>query len=85
MCVANMEFQLVNPTTQVALFVLCLGSCVNIRQITWNIYQGSMNTSTNISQWIRFEQMITYRNIWFFGKESFLFLPIEKELMKSFR
>ena len=71
MCAANMEFQRVNPTTQVALFALCLGTCVNIRNITWNIYHGVMNTSTNISQWIRFTQMTTYQNIWFFGKEHF--------------
>ena len=72
MCSANMEFQRVNPTTQVALFALCLGRCVNIQNITWNLYQGVMNTSTNISQWIRYNQMITYQNIWFFGKERFL-------------
>ena len=75
MCVANMEFQLVNPTTQVALFALCVGSCINIRNITWNIYQGTMNSSTNTSQWILFNQMIAYQNIWFFGKKYFL--PIE--------
>ena len=72
MCTANKEFQSVNPTTQVALFTLCLGRCVNIQNITWNLYQGVMNTSTNITQWIRYNQMITYKNIWFFGKESFL-------------
>ena len=72
MCAANMEFQRVNPTTQVALFALCLGRCVNIQNITWNLYQGVMNTSTNISQWIRYNQMIAYENIWFFGKESLI-------------
>ena len=72
MCTANKEFQNVNPTTQVALFALCLGKCVNIQNITWNLYQGVMSTSTNTSQWIRYNQMITYENIWFFGNESFL-------------
>ena len=61
-----------NPTTQVALFALCSGRCVNIQNITWNLYQGVMNTLTNVSHWIRYNQMITYKNIWFFGKESFL-------------
>ena len=72
MCAANMEFQRVNPTTQVALFALCSGTCLNVRNITWNIYQGVMNTSTNISQWIRLNQMNNYQNIWFFGKEYFM-------------
>ena len=31
-----------------------------------------MNTSTNISQWIRCNQMVTCRNIWFCGEVSFL-------------
>lgn len=71
MCAANMEFQRVNPTTQVALFALCPETCVDIQNITWNIYQGTMNTSTNTSQWIQITQMMTYQNIWFFGKEYF--------------
>lgn len=71
MCVANLEFQRVNPTTQVALFALCLETCLNIHNITWNIYQGSMNTSTNTSQWIQLNQMTTHENSCFFGKESF--------------
>jgi hypothetical protein len=69
MCVPNMEFQLVNPTTQVALFALCLGNCTDIRNITWNVYQGLLNSSTNVTQWILFNQMIAYQNIWFFGNE----------------
>ncbi|CAF1191151.1 unnamed protein product [Adineta steineri] len=70
MCVSNMEFQLVNPTTQVALFALCIGNCTNIRNITWNIYQGSLNSSSNVTQWILFNQMTAYQNIWFFGTNT---------------
>ena len=40
MCIPNFEFQLVNPTTQVALFSICIGNCTTIQNITWNIYQG---------------------------------------------
>ena len=68
MCAANMEFQRVNPTTQVALFAICPESCADAQNITWHIYRGTMNTSTNISQWIRITEMTSYESIWFFGK-----------------
>jgi hypothetical protein len=72
MCAPNLEFQKVNPTTQVALFSVCLDTCISIQNITWNIYQGFNNGSNNSSsivvQWTQFNQMITYQNIWFFGK-----------------
>jgi hypothetical protein len=68
MCVPNSEFQLINPTTQVALFALCIGNCTNIQNITWNIYQGSMNSSSNVTKWSSFNQTNLYQNIWFFGK-----------------
>jgi hypothetical protein len=68
MCVPNLEvFQLVNPTTQVALFSVCLDGCPSIINITWNIYQGS-NASLTTTQWILLNQMSQYQNIWFFGK-----------------
>jgi hypothetical protein len=68
MCVPNLEFQLVNPTTQVALFALCIGDCTIIQNITWNIYEGSMNSSSNVAEWVLFNQINQYQNIWFFGK-----------------
>jgi hypothetical protein len=61
----------VNPTTQVALFSLCIGTCTTINNMTWNVYQGVMNSSTNIVQWTLFNQFYQYQNIWFFGKTSF--------------
>jgi hypothetical protein len=67
MCVPNLEFQLVNPTTQVALFSICVGNCTTIQNITWNIYYGTINSSSNFTKWISFNQMISYQNIWFFG------------------
>ncbi|CAF3707907.1 unnamed protein product [Adineta steineri] len=71
MCVPNLEFQLLNPTTQVALFTLCIGSCTNLESIKWNIYQGSDNsTSSNSTQWILFNNTILYENIWFFGTNT---------------
>jgi hypothetical protein len=74
LCVPNLEFQLVNPTTQVALFAICVGNCTTLQNIIWNIYQGSPNSSSNVTQWISFNQMNAYENIWFFGKDLFSFL-----------
>ncbi|CAF4450350.1 unnamed protein product, partial [Adineta steineri] len=71
MCVPNLEFQLLNPTTQVALFTVCIGTCTNLESIKWNIYQGSENsTSSNSTQWTLFNQTSSYENIWFFGTNT---------------
>ena len=70
MCSPNLEYQIVNPTTQVALFALCVGNCTAIRNITWTIHFGSMNDSSNDTEWTLFTQMSTYRNIWFFGSNT---------------
>ena len=67
MCIPNVEYQYVNPTTQVALFSMCIDKCTTIQNITWNIYEGSMNSNSNISKWTLFDQTNSYRDIWFFG------------------
>jgi hypothetical protein len=69
MCVSDLEFQRVNPTTQVALFSFCVENCQINENITWNIYQGSMNLSSNITNWALFNPMISYDNIWLFDKD----------------
>ena len=48
MCSPNLEYQYLNPTTQIALFSSCTGNCTEILHITWNIYQGSNTSSNNI-------------------------------------
>jgi hypothetical protein len=63
MCVPRSEFQLINPTTQVALFSLCVGNCKTIENIQWNVYYGEMNSSSDFIKWILFNQ-----NTYFFGK-----------------
>ena len=68
LCIPNLEYQLVNPTTQVALFSFCSGNCSTIRNITWNVYQGSSNQSSNLTQWTLYNQMNSLENIWFFGR-----------------
>ncbi|CAF0834260.1 unnamed protein product [Adineta steineri] len=70
LCVPNLEYQFVNPTTQVALFAICVGSCMNLQNIKWNIYQGSDNSSSNYTQWTLFNNTVLYENIWFFGKNT---------------
>ena len=62
LCSPNLEYQFVNPTTQVALFSLCLGNCSSIQQIIWNVYSGQSNSSL----WILFNQTEN----WFFGNNT---------------
>jgi len=62
LCSPNLEYQFVNPTTQVALFSLCIGNCSSIQKILWNVYSGEANSSL----WILFNQTQNY----FFGKNS---------------
>ncbi len=68
-----MEFQLVNPTTQVALFALCIGNCTTLQNIQWNVYSGEMTNASNFTQWTLFNQT----NPWFFGKQ----IIIEKNIL----
>lgn len=68
----NREFQLVNPTTQVALFSVCSENSPMIQNITWHVYSGALNASSNFTKWILFNQTNAYRDIWFFGNIVFL-------------
>ncbi|CAF1380176.1 unnamed protein product, partial [Rotaria sordida] len=76
LCVPNLEFQLLNPTTQVALFSVCIGDCTNLQNIKWNIYQGPQNLSANSTQRTLFNQTILYENLWFFGINTTNFTAI---------
>ncbi|CAF4665152.1 unnamed protein product [Rotaria sp. Silwood1] len=69
-CLLVDEYHLINPTTQLALTSLWLNSEVNQSfngLITWNIYQGSMNTTM---QWTLLPNIRTYAYNWFFGIDS---------------
>ena len=83
MCAPNLEFQLVNPTTQVALFSICNGNCTNIRNIIWNIYQGSRNLSLNFIKWNLFDQMNLYENSWFFGRNTSNFTALNQLFLSN--
>jgi len=83
MCIPNLEFQLVNPTTQVALFAICNGNCTNIQNIIWNIYQGEMNLSLNFTKWTLFNQMNSYENKWFFGRNTTNFTALNQLFLSN--
>jgi len=72
MCAPNLEYQLVNPTTQVALFSMSIGNTSIIENMTWNIYSGEINSSSsaNYSLWTLFNQINSFENIWFFGRNT---------------
>ena len=70
LCAPNLEYQSVNPTTQVALFSLCQPLCTSIINVTWIVYQGTMNASSNIVQWTPYPLMDQHQNTWFFGRSS---------------
>jgi len=63
----------INPKTQIALHSYCQGNCKTNANITWNIYYASTNSSSNISQWILYNETTKYENNWFYGKNLFFF------------
>jgi hypothetical protein len=67
MCSPNLDYQYVNPSTQLALFSSCIDNCTSLKNITWIIYQGLMNSSTKNVEWTRFSRMNTSHDQ-FFGK-----------------
>ncbi|CAF1390512.1 unnamed protein product, partial [Adineta ricciae] len=83
LCSPNLEFQVVNPTTQVALYALCVGFCQNIVSIHWNIYQGDDNSSANSTHWNLFQQMTIYDDIWFFGRQMSNFTATDQLFLNN--
>ena len=83
MCIPNIEYQYINPTTQVALFSICTNNCTNIQNITWNIYQGIRNLTSNMVQWRRFNQINNYQNIWFFGTNTSNFTALTQLFIEN--
>jgi hypothetical protein len=69
LCIPNVEFQRVNPTTQVALFSVCENNCMPNANIKWHIYYGIMYSAINYTDWSLFNQTMFHENNWFFGKE----------------
>ena len=69
-CAQNLEFQKVNPTTQVALYSRSVDQSPTIQNITWNIYHGIINSTRNYTRWTPFNKMDDYNNIWFYGRNT---------------
>jgi hypothetical protein len=46
MCHRRSEYQLINPTTQIAVSSNCIDNCPTIKSIRWNIYQSSSNVTS---------------------------------------
>ena len=55
MCSPDSEYKLINPTTQIALFSICLENCSSLQNIIWKIYSKEIN------------QTYSMENNWFFG------------------
>ena len=70
LCSPNVEFQKVNPTTQIALFSFCVNECPKEKKLIWNIYFGRINSTQNYTKWILFEQMTNFEDVWFFGRNT---------------
>jgi len=68
LCSPNVEFQKVNPTTQIALFSFCVNECPEEKKLIWNIYFGRINSTQNFTKWILFDQMTNFENICSFSK-----------------
>ena len=68
MCSLALEYQLINPTTQVALRSVCIGNCGSLIGITWQIYHGAMNPSNTTVEWTPLNSTNTSLESQFFGK-----------------
>ncbi|CAF1468493.1 unnamed protein product [Adineta ricciae] len=83
LCQPNVEYQFINPTTQMALFSECLQNCTLIENITWNVYYGRKNSSSNFTEWILFNETAFYQNIWFFGTNTSNFTAINQLFLSN--
>ena len=63
------EYQLINPTTQIALKSFCIENCLNsTSNIWWKIYFG---TNNNFIDWTILENTTQYIDQWIFGKRFY--------------
>ncbi len=72
MCLPNVQYQRINPTTQAVVTSECL-TCENAVNtvIEWNVYSGFQSGYPNNDiQWILYPNMDAYENILFYGKNN---------------
>ncbi len=68
MCSPNLDYQYINPSTQVALYSDCVGKCNSpVLKINWKIYEGTNDSLTGVVKWKQFTN-----NLYFYGKENIL-------------
>lgn len=68
MCIPKRGFQYINPNAQLDLTAFSLNQSTWAADVIWNVYQGSMNSSSDKHNWTIFDQMNQYRDTWFFGE-----------------
>jgi len=69
MCLPNVEYQRINPTTQALVTSSCV-TCENVTStvIQWNVYSGfQTGYPNNDMKWILYANMSNYDNILFYG------------------
>ena len=73
MCIKKNEYEILNPTTQIALTSFCIDNCFNSSSnvdTQWNIYYGILNVTNNLVEWRLLENQTQYINKWIFGITS---------------
>ncbi|CAF4157649.1 unnamed protein product [Rotaria sp. Silwood2] len=73
MCLPNVEYQRINPTTQALLTSYCIDRCENLTDIViqWSIYRGfTTNYPNNDIQWILYTNMSAYDDSLFYGRNT---------------
>ena len=73
MCLPDVEYQRINPTSQALVTSYCVQTCENATNIIiqWNVYRGfESGYPNNDIQWILFTNMDAYENILFYGKNK---------------
>jgi hypothetical protein len=77
MCLPDVEYQRINPTTQALVTSDCLQTCDSATDIViqWNVYRGFQTGYLNNDvKWVLYSNMSAYENSMFYGKnKSFLF------------
>ncbi|CAF4464255.1 unnamed protein product [Rotaria socialis] len=70
MCSPNLEFQYINPSTQVSLYSQPANESLTPNSIKWTVHQGFMNKSSDGENRTQFKEIANYPDNWFFGRET---------------
>ncbi|CAF1138200.1 unnamed protein product [Rotaria magnacalcarata] len=70
MCSPNLEFQYINPSTQVALYSRPANQSITPNSMKWTVYQGLMNRSSGVENRTQFTKFNSDPDDWFFGRDT---------------